>query len=169
LARAISSKAVGSFFKLLDRAFGLRVMTWTRRQFAIPHRTQLATQRLLGHADLELVPQPLAEIDDPPPHDAVDRRNWPALDQLCKRCAMRVTEPRRLSRRFTVDQPFRAVGVELQHPVANDLQCHAADLGRLRARRSVVDRSQREQAAYLVGVLALARQLPQARRVKVGP
>ena len=115
-------------------------MAWPRRQLAVAHRPQFAAKRLLGHADLKLLPQPLAKVDDTPAHDAVDSRDRSSLDGFCQRRTMSVIEPRRLTGGFTVDQAFGAARVELQHLVPDDLQRHAADLRCLCARRSIVNR-----------------------------
>ena len=49
--------------------------------------------------------------------------------------------------RSRVEAPVGAARIELQHPVPDDLQRHAADLGRLCARRPIVDRGERQQAS----------------------
>ena len=61
-----------------------------RRKLAIAHRAQLAAQRLPGDDDAELLEDPLAEIDDPPAHDAVDGRDRSALQSRGDGGAMRV-------------------------------------------------------------------------------
>jgi len=68
------------------------MVTWTRRQLAIAHRPQLAAERLLRDDDLELVPDPLAKIDDPPTSHAVHGGDGTVLDHLCKRGAVLVVE-----------------------------------------------------------------------------
>jgi hypothetical protein len=68
------------FFKILERAIGLRMVARTGGKLAIAHGPKFPAQGLLGDGDLELLVQPLAEIDDPPTDDAVDRRRWPAFD-----------------------------------------------------------------------------------------
>src|SRR5271155_5319503 len=108
-------------------------MARASRELAIPHGAQFAAQRLLGDDDAEFLENPLAEIDDPPAHDPVNRRDWAALDDRGERGAMRGVQPRRLPWRLAVDQAVRALRVELDHPVANDLQPDAADLRRLGA------------------------------------
>ena len=61
------------------------------RELAITHGAQLAAQRLLGDDDAEFFENPLAEIDDPPAHDPMNRRNRAALDdrgerrELCRK------------------------------------------------------------------------------------
>jgi hypothetical protein len=139
------------------------------RQLAIPHSAQLAAQRLLRYADLELVPDPLAEVDDPPADHAMHGRDRPALDHGCQRRAMHLAQQRRLARCAAVDQAVRAAFVEPQHPIAHHLQCHAADARRLGPARPVIDRRQRQQAPDLIGILALPRRNAQARRIEVRP
>ena len=113
-SRRISSRRSGkTFFKILDRALGLRMMARASREPAIPHFAQHPPQRLLGDSDAEFLENPLAEIDDPPAHDPVNRRDWAALDDRSERGAMRVVQPRRLPRRLAVNQPVRALGSEL--------------------------------------------------------
>jgi hypothetical protein len=77
----------------------------------------------------------LKQIDDPPAHNPVNRRNWAAFQSCRQRRSMRVVQPRRLSQRIAVDQTVRSARVELQHLVADDLQRHTADLLRLGAPR----------------------------------
>ena len=77
--------------------------------------------RLRRHADPVFVPDPLAEIDDPPAHHGVHRGDRRMLDHRRKRGAMPcVQEPPR-PRRLAVDQPVRPFGVEAHHPVPDDL------------------------------------------------
>src|SRR5437899_1889741 len=61
-------------FKILDGAADLGMMTRSGRQLAVAHRTQFPAQRLLGDADPEFLPDPLAQIDQPPAHNAINRR-----------------------------------------------------------------------------------------------
>lgn len=138
------------------------------RQLAIPHRTQLASERLPGHADAEVLPQPLAQIDDPPAHHAVHGRDRAVLDHRPERRAMRVVQQRGLTGRLAVDQPVRPVLVELEHPVANDLQGHAADPGCLGAGGSLIDCRQSQEPPGLARILACTGRGTQPPRVEVG-
>ena len=52
----------------------LGLMALPGREFAIAHGPQLMPKGLLADRDLELVPQPLGQVDDPPAHDPVDGR-----------------------------------------------------------------------------------------------
>ena len=97
-------------------------MARASRKLAIAHLAQHAAERLLGDDDAEFLENPLAEIDDPPAHDPMNRRDRPALDDRRQRRPMLVVQPRRLPRRLAVDQAVRTMRVEPDHPVANDLQ-----------------------------------------------
>ena len=79
------------------------MMARASRELAISHLAQHAAQRLLGDGDTELLENPLAEIDDPPAHDPMNRRNWPALQNRRQQRAMFVVQPRRLPRGLAVD------------------------------------------------------------------
>ncbi len=132
------------------------------------HRAQLAPQRLLGHRHLKLVRQPLDQVNDPPAHHAVDRRQGAVLDRRRQGRPMRVGQDRLRTGSLVVDQAGRPVCVELDHPVADDLQRNTADLGCLGAACPIIDRGQREEPPGLPGILALARCPANTRSVKVG-
>ena len=146
---------MGSFFKILDRVRRLRVMARPRRQLAIAHGPQLSAHRLDRNDDAIFLERPLAEIDKPPAHDAVYGRDRAVLHHARQRCAMLPCQPRRLPRRLASDEPGRAMGVELQNPVPDNLKRHAADLRRLPPRRPVVNRRQRQKSTGLAPVLGL--------------
>ena len=80
------------------------MMARARREATISHSPQLAAECLDRDRDAEFLEDPLAEIDQPPAHDAVDRRDWAFFDCLGERCAMRVVQPRGLAWRFPVDE-----------------------------------------------------------------
>src|SRR5687768_4091625 len=80
---------------------------------------------------------------------------------------MGIREPGGLTRRLAVDEPVRSVRVELEHPVAHDLQRHAADPRRLGARGALIDRRQRQKPPRLGSVLGLAGHGTKLRRIKV--
>ena len=82
---------------------------------------------------------------------------------------VRVAQPRRPAGRLAVDQAIGPLVVELHHPVANDLQGHPADLGRLGPRPAVVDRGQGKKPARLRRILrSLRRRSHQQRRNQPG-
>jgi hypothetical protein len=154
---------------MLDRAGGLRMMARPGGQLAITEAAQLAAQGLRRDADLEPLPKPLAEIDQAPAHDAMHRRRRTALDRIGQRRPVGVVEPRWLAGRFTIDQAVRAVRVELQHPVPNDLQRHATDPGGIGPARPLVDRRQRQQTPGLRRILRSPRYRTQANSVEINP
>ena len=80
------------FFKILDSALGLRMMAWSRRELAIAHLAQFPTQSLHGDGEAELLKHPLSQIDQPPAHDAMDRRRRPFFNHFQQRRAVRVIE-----------------------------------------------------------------------------
>src|SRR5579864_4908693 len=63
----------------------------------------------------------------------------------------------------------RALRVELDHPVANDLQSDAPDLRRLSARGAVVNRRKSQEPARLRPVLRPFRRRPQPARAIIIP
>jgi hypothetical protein len=81
-----------TFFESLDGARRLRVVTRSRRQLAVAHRSQLAAERLLRDDDRELIPDPLAKIDDPPTDYAMHRRDRTVLHHRCKRGSVFVVQ-----------------------------------------------------------------------------
>src|SRR5947209_9535785 len=93
------------------------------------------------------------------------RRYRPALDRRCQRRPMSFVQTRRLTRRLAIDQSIRAIRVELQHPVPDDLSRHPTNFRRLGTRRPLIDCRKRQQSAHLIGVLALARRYTDTRRV----
>ena len=154
---------------MLDRALGLGVVARAGGELAVAHGAQLAAQRLLGDGHPELLPEPLAQVDEPPAHHAVDGGRRAVLDHRRQCRPMRVARPGRLAGGLAVDQPAGTLGVEPQHPVPDDLQRHPADPGRLGPRRPVVDGRQRQQAAGLRGILGLPRRGPQVGGVEIAP
>ena len=129
----------GSLFEMLDRPRRLGMVARARGQLAIVHRAQPATERPPRHVDPELLPQPLAQVDQPPADYAVDGRNGSALDHGHQCCALLVVEPRRLAWRLAADQAIRPVRVALHGPVPNGSQRHASDRRSLAARLCVID------------------------------
>jgi hypothetical protein len=84
------------------------MMAGAGRELAITHLAQRAAESLLGDGDTKFLENPLAEINNPPAHHPMDRRNRPALEDCGQRRVMSVVQPRRLSRSFAIDQPFRS-------------------------------------------------------------
>src|SRR5271154_1009527 len=145
------------------------MMARTSRKLAIAHGAQFAAQRLLGDHDAEFLVNPLAEVDDPPSYDAMSGRDRAALDDRCQRGSVRIVQPRRLSRRLAIDQAVRPERVELEHPIANDLKRHTANLRRLSASCAFVNRRQSQKPPCLRAILRSFRGGPDHLRVKIGP
>jgi hypothetical protein len=96
-----------------------------------------------------------------PAHHAVDRRDRAAF-QHCGQCyPMSRGQQRGGTFSTTVDQPWRPLGVEAQHPVADDLQGDAAQLRRLRAGAAIADDGERQKSPGLRGILAAAGEAPE--------
>ena len=137
------------------------------RQLAVAHFAQFTAQCLPRDGHPELLPDPLAQIEDPPTHDTVHGRNWPFLDHRRQRRTMRLIQAGRLAGRLAIDQAIRPGSIELYHPVADDLQRHATDPRRLGAACPVVDRRKRQEATRLPSMLALARGGSQRKGIKI--
>src|SRR5262249_59687589 len=71
----------------------------------------------------------------------------------------------RLTRRLAVQESARPASVEAQHPVPDDLNPDAADLSRLGARRTVIDRRKRQKPPALRTVVGSPSQTPQLRPI----
>src|SRR5262249_44753996 len=102
--------------------------------------SQLPAERLLGDCDAEFLEDPLRQIDQPPAHHAMHRRDRTTLDHAGDGLPLSVVELGRLSCRLAIQETVRTAGVEAQHPVPDDLKSDTADLGRLGARCPIVDR-----------------------------
>jgi hypothetical protein len=148
---------LGTFFEILDRAFGLRMMAGSGGELAVAHLAQLAAQRLDGDREPELLKHPLRQINQPPAHDAMDRRRRPFFDYFHQRRAMRVIELGRLAGSLAIDEAVGAMRVEFDHPIADDLQRHIADLRGLAARRPVINRGEGEKSSRLRRILGFLR------------
>src|SRR5256886_13913694 len=96
--------AWGSFFKILDRALRLRMVARSGREFAVAHGAQLPAERLLGDRDAEFLEDPLRQIDQPPAHHAMDRRDRATLDHAGDGLTLEVIELGRLTRRLAVQK-----------------------------------------------------------------
>ena len=71
--------------------------------------------------------KPLDQIDHPPTHHPVDRRDRSTLDDLHQRPALGIVEDRGLAWSLPVKQAIGSTGIEPHHPVAHDLEGHATD------------------------------------------
>jgi hypothetical protein len=82
----------------------------------------------------------------------VDRRNGTLIDDGLQGLSVLIGEPRRGSWRPARQKALRSPRVEAQHPIAHDLQRHAADLSRFGAQGPIIDRRQSQKAASLIGI-----------------
>ena len=130
------------------------MVAWPSREFAIAHSPQLPAERLLGDGDAELFEYPLRQVDQPPAHHAVNRRNRPALDHPRDRLALNIIELRGLPGRFAVQKTIGAILIEPQHPIPDDLKPNAADLRGLGAGRTFVDRRKCQKPTSLRTIFA---------------
>ena len=138
-----------------------------RREFAVAHGAQLPAERLLGDSDAELLKDPLRQIDQPPAHNAVDRRERTILNDLRDNLALGVIELGGLTRRLAVQETNWPARVEPQYPVPDDLKPNATNLRRLGAHCTVIDRCKSQKPTGLRTILRLLRQPTQPRRVEI--
>jgi hypothetical protein len=80
---------------------------------------------------------------------------------------LHIIELRGLAWRFAVKQAGSPPRIEPHHPVPNDLKSDATDLRRLGARRTVIDRCNRQKPSSLRTILRLPRKTAQLRCLKV--
>src|SRR5215475_14466025 len=102
----------GNFFKILDRARRLSVVARPGREFAVAHGPELPAECLLGDRDTEFLKYPLRQIDQPPAHHAVDRRDRTTFDHAGKCSTLTVVELGWLPRRLAVQETIRPSCVE---------------------------------------------------------
>jgi hypothetical protein len=98
----------------------------------------------------------------------VDGRDRTLLDDGLQSLSMLAMEPRRGTGRSAGQEALGSSGVEAQHPVPHNLERHAANLGRLGAGGSIVDRGQSQQTPGLIGITRLLGQRAKLGGVKVG-
>jgi hypothetical protein len=143
---------------------GLRILVIVLRprgKLPEAHGPQFATDGCLARRNAERVPEPLHQIDQPPANHPVQIGLRSGLDRSRQRRALSGVQRGRFARRLAVDQTLRSFGVEAHHPVAHDLQAHAANPRRLGPRSALVDHRQRQQPPDLFRVPAAPRQPPQ--------
>src|SRR5262249_26873893 len=106
-------------------------------------------------------------MDQPPAHHAMHRRDRATFDHAGDGLPLSVVELGRLSCRLAIQETVRTAGVEAQHPVPDDLKSDTADLGRLGARRTVIDRRKRQKPSGLRAIFASPGQTPQLRPINI--
>lgn len=130
-------------------------------QFPVAHGSEFAAHGLRGDHDAELLQDPSTQIDKPPADDFMDCWDRSILDDRHKGRALRIVQSRWLARGLTVNEPTCTHCIELQHPIAHDLQRHPTDLGRFSARRAIIDGGQGQKATRLSTILGLPGLSPQ--------
>ena len=158
---------MGSFFKILDRTRRLSIVARSGREFAVAHGPEFPAERLLGDRDAEFLEYPLRQVDQPPAHHAVDRRDRTTFDYPGERLALAGVELGWLPRRLAVQETVGPSRVEAQHPVPDDLKADPADLRCLHARRAIIDCRKRQKPPSLRAILRLPGQSTQLRRTKI--
>ena len=116
-----------------------------------------------------LLPEPLDQVDEPPAHHPMPRRDRAVFDPLEQLPTMLIAQDRGRARRLAVQETVGTLSIEPQHPVAHGLQPHTTDPGRLGTAAAIVDRSQRQKPPGLRPILALARQRPQPCCIEIRP
>src|SRR6266851_5226374 len=96
------------------------------RQLAQAEGAQFAAERLLADRNTEFLPDPLAQIDQPPAHDAINRRGRVAFDHRFQRRAMCLVQLRRLPGRPAGDQPVRTSSTSLRPRAPGSMQSRAS-------------------------------------------
>ena len=96
-------------------------------ELGVAQGAQFPAQRLSAHRDGEFLPNPLPQVDQPPPDDAMDRGQRTALNDLHQGAALFLVKGGRLARRLAVDQAVRATGAEAQNPIPDHLKPDAAN------------------------------------------
>ena len=142
-----------SFFKILDRARGLRVMARPCGELAIAHGAQLPAQRLLGDRDAELLEDRLCQIDEPPTHHAVDCRNSGLLS-IMRAMAWRWTS---LSLDgcpgdFPFSRPSGPRSLKCNTQSRMNLKLDTANHRRLSTRRAIINCRERQKPTRRAGL-----------------
>ena len=117
----------------------------------------------------ELVTHPLAQVDHPPAHHAMHRRDRAVFDRLHQGCAVPILQQRANARGLAADQAVRSPLVQFEHPVPGNLQRDTADGHCFRPRRPVIDGCQRQQPPGLTRIMALASSGTKPGSIIVGP
>jgi hypothetical protein len=144
-------------------------MAWPGEKFAVIHGVQLPAHRLGGDVNAELLKDPLAQIDEPPAHDAMDGRDWPILDHPRERrpvfvlsldgwpSALRLRDP---SGPWALNFKTQSRTICNVTPPIFAASVRVAPL---------IDRSQGEKPPRLWPILCLFRYRARTRRIKITP
>jgi len=147
----------------------LGMMARPRSELHVTQLLQLATDGGLIERDRKFVMEPLGQIDQPPAHHPMDRRDRTLLDNINQGLALRIVQPRTRAGRLPIHQPIRTAGIEPHHPVPHDLKPNAADPSRCAPIAAVVNLGQGQQPTRLVRALRRPRQSSKCCPVKIFP
>ena len=156
-------------FEGLHRKFVLGMMARARRQLDVTQFLQLAPYGGCIERHRELVVKPLDQVDQPPAHNPMNRRDRPALDCVNKGMTLRIIEPGPGAGSLAVKQAIRASFIEPNHPVPHDLQAHTTDPRRRSPAATIIIVGLCQKPPRLVRALRCARQSPQRHPVKIIP
>jgi hypothetical protein len=103
------------------------MMAGAGRELAVTHGAQVLAHRLFGDPYPELLPDPLAEIDQTPAHHPWMAGVGPA--SINSASALRCSAVSRGAGPGDLRsiRPGGAIGIELHHPVGDDLRGRATD------------------------------------------
>ena len=162
--RLICARRETNFFKIGNVIALLAAVAWPGRELAIAHNAKLAPEGVACDWQLELVPDPLRQIAQPPAHYSIRCRNRPCLDDFKKaeRAAYRSgsNHARSLVRRQTAGTCL----VEAQNLVVLDLQRPAGYLRRFTAAPTVQDQRDSQQTSDLFNIATSSRESTQIHR-----
>lgn len=142
-----------------------------RRQFDIAQLLQLPTNGRFCQRDAKLIMEPPRQVDQPPAHNSMDRRDRAAFNDVRKSLTLGIIQQAGLARGFAVKEAVGATGIEPHDPVAHDLQAHPADARGIAAAPAVVNFRQRQQTTpwFALFVLRASRLKPAASKSSRNP
>ena len=126
------------------------MMPGPRRELDVAQLLQLPPNGRFIKRHRKLVVKPLDQVDQPPAHNPMNRRDRPALDCVNKGMTLRIIEPRPGAGSLAVKQAIRASFIEPNHPVPHDLQAHTTDPRRRSPATAIVNLGQGQKPPGLV-------------------
>jgi hypothetical protein len=147
----------------------LGMMSRPRGQLHVAQLLQLAADVGLVERDGKFVMEPLGQIDQPPAHHPVDRRDRAAFHNIDQCLPLHIVQPRTGAGRLAIQKSIGTTGIEPDNPVPHDLKPDAADPGRRAPAAAVVNLGQSQQSTRLVRAFRCSRQSPQGRPVEILP
>jgi len=140
-----------------------------RGELGVAQLLQLATDGGFIERDHKFVMKPLGQIGESPAYYPMDRRNWPAFDNIDRRLTPDIAQARTRAGRLTIQQAFGTTRVKPEHPIPNDLEPDATDPGRCARSAAIVYLGQCKKPPCLVCDLRRPRQSSQRCPIKIFP